>query len=91
MELKLPPSDVLCALRECSNRTFMELKHLFISSIPSEDKGSNRTFMELKQARYVVDIYPSIRSNRTFMELKLRSLHILGIERNSVLIVPLWN
>ena len=34
--------------KECSNRTFMELKLLHIQAKRRAHRGSNRTFMELK-------------------------------------------
>ena len=52
--------------------------------------GSNRTFMELKSATKLGKniLYGS--SNRTFMELKYDLRHF-NPQRQSVLIVPLWN
>ena len=73
-----------------SNRTFMELKFVYLTEVSPERVCSNRTFMELKLiSRYIV-ILAFFCSNRTFMELKFKD-HTLQTKEHEVLIVPLWN
>ena len=76
--------------KECSNRTFMELKLPWRLISPRTKVSSNRTFMELKSRYYFGTSEGKRRSNRTFMELKYLSFSLQACQQ-SVLIVPLWN
>ena len=51
MELKYKYCVEIRPHISCSNRTFMELKFLFISLLTACLLGSNRTFMELKLSK----------------------------------------
>ena len=51
MELKLRSAPLRMAELRCFNRTFMELKPLWLMLIAKSTTSFNRTFMELKRKK----------------------------------------
>ena len=68
----------------------MELKHLPIRSVRSDDETFNRTSMELKQIRDMYKDFHILTFNRTSMELKLTRPSVI-VSLGSLLIEPVWN